>query len=374
MINCGIKRFVSCLVPVYACNFRCSYCYVGHHQGAYTHGIKPFFRDAQYIADFFSIERMGGPCYFNLCGAGETLMHPQIVDLVDCLTREGHYTDIITNGVITQKFQQIIDRLEAEQKKRLFIKFSFHYEQLVAKKLLERFTQNVHMIRDAGISYTVEITPHDELVPFIEEIKAYSMEHFEALPHITVTRNEATKAIELMTGYSREEFKRIWSSFDSDLFDFKFSIFNVKRCEFCYAGDWSIYVNLMTGTYQQCYGGDILGSMKDMDKPLNFRAIGKCRQPHCWNGHAFLAYGDIPELSAPTYADMRDRITAVGSHWLQDQTREFFSTRLKDSNREFSSDEKRKLLVTNRLLYLPRIVKNAYFYFKKVRAENADTK
>ena len=40
-------------------------------------------------------------------------------------------------------------------------------------------------------------------------------------------------------------------------------------------------------------------------KPIRFEAIGcKCTQPHCYNGHAFLTLGDIPELNTPTYASL----------------------------------------------------------------------
>ncbi len=354
-----INKFVTCLIPVHACNFRCQYCYLSHHvnENVYGGGIRTFAASPKDIVSYFSIKRMGGPCYFNLCAPGETMMHPQLIDFVGELTMEGHYADIVTNGTLTKKFDDLIESLKESQRKRLFIKFSFHYLELKSKNMMEVFLSNVEKIRKSGISYSIEITPHDDLVPYIDEIKTFSLKNFGALPHITVARNEGTKEIALLTKYSREKYKEIWSTFDSALFDFKFSIFNVKRKEFCYAGLWSLTVNIETGVYSQCYGGDELGNFKDADTAVHFRPIGKCRQPHCFNGHAFLATGDIPELIAPTYIEERDRITASGEHWFSKEEREFFSTKLANSNGALSNNQKRKQYIVNACLYCANIGK-----------------
>lgn len=357
----GIKRFITCHIPVYACNFRCSYCYVGQHQGAYQGGIKDFIVSPKEIADFFSPERTGGLCYFNLCGDGETMLHPQLLELVDCLTKKGHFVDIITNGSLSQKFDELISLLDENQKKHLFIKFSFHYLWLKGRNLFNTYVENVKKIKNQNISYTIEITPHDELIPYIDEIKEFSIKNFGALPHITVARNEDTKKIELLTKLAREEYKKTWSVFDSPLFDFKFSIFNKKRCEFCYAGQNSLYVNLDTGDYYQCYAGDYLGNLKSK-KRINFRAIGKCRLPHCFNGHAFLAFGNILELNSPTYAEERDRISIGGGHWLTQECREFFSTKTYESNKTFSKSKEKLIQLESSLLKIPRkIIKKIIF-------------
>lgn len=336
-----IKRFITCHVPVYACNFRCGYCYVGQHPNAYKNGIKPFFADVKKIAQSFSVTRLGGYCYFNLCAAGETMLHPSLIDLVCLLTKQGHFVDIITNGTVTTKLNKLVDVLDDEQKKHLFMKFSFHYIELKKRNLIEEYIKNVYLIKDNGISYTIEITPHDELVPYINEIKDFSLLYFGALPHITVARNENTKEIALLSKYSHEEYKNIWRVFDSPLFDFKFSIFNKKRCEFCYAGEWSLYANLLTGDYYQCYEGDYLGNLRNIEKEFNFRPIGRCRLPHCFNGHAFLAFGDIPELQTPSYAMERNRVCKDGTEFLQENIKLFFSSRLKDNNKCYSTKKKR---------------------------------
>ena len=339
-----IKRFITCGVPTFACNFRCSYCYVGQHQGAYKGGVKDFSVSPKEVAEFFSPERTGGLCYFNLCALGETFLHPQLIPLVYEFTKEGHYCDVITNGMLSNKIEELISALDENQRKRLFLKFSFHYLQLKERNLLETFISNVNKAKSAGVSFTVEITPHDELIPYIDEIKNVSLKNFGALPYITVARNEATKKIEILSKLSRKDYKKTWRVFDSALFDFKFDIFNQKRKEFCYAGQNSLSVNLADGSYSQCYCGKQLGFITEIEKPINFEPIGKCSLPHCFNGHAFLAYGNIPNLKTPTYAEERDRTTQAGEHWLNKDCRDFFSTKTCDSNVQFSSEEEKRFL------------------------------
>ncbi len=356
-----ISKFLTCYIPVHACNFRCQYCYLSHHvdEDVYGGGIKPLAVNPSEFIKFFSVERLGGLAYFNLCAPGETMLHPELVELVYCITKSGHYADIVTNGTLSKKFDELIVKLDDSCRKHLFIKFSFHYLELLKKGKMRDFLDNVEKTRKSGISYSIEITPHDELVPYIDEIKQFSMEHFGALPHVTVARDEGTKTIALLTKYSREEYKKIWSVFDSELFNFKISLFNKKRNEFCYAGLWSLAVDLESGVYRQCYGGDVLGKIFNVDKPIKFRAICECRQPHCFNGHAFLAGGgDIPELDGPIYAEERDRITLDGEHWFQEDIRMFFSSKLKNSNKQYSEKKKRFIRFKNKILHYGNVGEN----------------
>ena len=80
------------------------------------------------------------------------------------------------------------------------------------------------------------------------------------------------------------------------------------------------------------------------NKDINFKAIGSCLLPHCFNGHAFLAYGDIVELKSPTYAAERNRITKNIEQWLKKECKEFFETKLYESNETLSDKEKKKVL------------------------------
>lgn len=165
------------------------------------------------------------------------------------------------------------------------------------------FFENIALIHKYGIWFTVEITPDDSYLPYIEEIKDICRDRIGALCHVSVSRDERKKGYPLLSKLSREQFIESWKTFDSELFKFKESIFEVRRKEFCYAGMWGITVDLGLGTYRQCYKGKVLGNIYDLESPLRFIPIGHhCREGHCFNGHAFLGFGMIPEFDAPSYA------------------------------------------------------------------------
>lgn len=200
---------------------------------------------------------------------------------------------------------------------------------------MDQFFDNVKLMEKAGCSYTVELVPHDELIPYIEDIKKVCMERLGALCHVTIARDDRTKEHKVLTRYSFEEYQKIWSVFNSELFDFKVKIYLQKRKEFCYAGVWSLYIDAGTGNIRQCYGAPIIGNIYEINKPIKFKPIGhNCPLSYCYNGHAFLTLGTIPTLDTPNFATMRDRKTIFGTTWLSDEFREFISQKLKDNNVE----------------------------------------
>lgn len=66
-------------------------------------------------------------------------------------------------------------------------------------------------------------------------------------------------------------------------------IFQKKIDDFCYAGAWTLYVDLETGAAKPCYGQlSNQNIFKNPEQPIIFNPVGKhCRQPYCYNGHAF---------------------------------------------------------------------------------------
>ena len=69
-------------------------------------------------------------------------------------------------------------------------------------------------------------------------------------------------------------------------------------------------------------------------KPIKLKCVGrKCLEPHCYNSHAFLAWGDIPSLKTPYYYEMRNRIQ-IGrrEEWLNPYMKEYCSHKLKEAN------------------------------------------
>ena len=337
-----MKRFIDISVPVQTCNFRCEYCYIAQNN-LFLQALPYFHYDAKTIRRALSKERLGGVCHLNLCGGGETLLPPQMTEIVKELLSEGHYIAIVTNGTITKRFVEMCG-FDNEYRERLLFKFSFHYLELKRLGLFDVFWDNVERVRRAGCSISIEVMPCDELIPYIDDIKQMCIQKVGALPHVTVARNERDKNLPILTGLSRDEYEKTWGTFESDLFHFKLSTFYKKRAEFCYAGSWSATLNLGTGLLRQCYCGKVIQNIfENVDRPIKWQPIGSnCDEPHCHNSHVWLTLGDIPSLETPVYALMRDRVDGNGNHWLQPRMRDFLSCKLGDENQPFSEDEERR--------------------------------
>ncbi len=335
-----IKRFFDCLITTENCNLRCHYCYITQMR-KFNSSLAHFDYDVEYVRKALSKNRLGGTCLFNFCAGGETLLSAEVLPIAKELLDEGHFVMIVTNGTLTERFKEI-SKWDRKLLSHLFFKFSFHYLELERLNLFDKFFNNIDCVRKAGCSFTLEITPSDELVPYIDKIKDMSLEKVGALPHITIPRDNFT--LELLSKYTMEEFLEIWGSFDSELLRFKSSSWGIKRKEYCYAGDWSFVLNLTTGDLHQCYCGKKVDNVYlDISKPVKYCAVGhNCSMAHCFNGHAFLALGVIPELVSPTFAVLRDRETNVGGGWLYPEVRDFFNQKLVDANEEYTDEQKKQ--------------------------------
>ncbi len=325
------KRLIAVSIPMQACNLKCHYCYISQ-LNEWENNKKRGTLDPVLIEKAFSVERLEGPCIINLTGKGETLIPKEIPDIIGRLLRQGHYLEVVTNGTLTNRFEEIA-RFPKEWLSRLEFKFSFHYLELKKHEWIDRFFNNVQMMKNAGCSFTVELMPNDELIPYIDEIKKLCINKVGALCHLTIGRDD-TNGRKILTKLSIDEYLKTWEQFNSNMFRFKYSVFDIKRREFCYAGAWSLYVNLLTGEARQCYGCYADQNIyNDVSKPIRFRPIGKCcKQPFCYNAHAFMSLGVIPEVDTPTYAEIRDRVDLNGEHWLSEEIRQAFSIKLVDQN------------------------------------------
>lgn len=348
-----IKRFIDIWVPVTTCTLRCHYCYITHNR-LFGGPLPKFKYDVNTFRKGLSKERLGGICMINFCGGGETLLPPEMPQYIEALLAEGHYVMVVTNATVDKAFDEI-EKFPKEYLERLFFKFSYHYLELKKRNLFDRFFHNIRRMREAGASFTLEATPSDELIPFINEMKALAIKEVGAVNHVTVARDEHDlSVIPILTKMSPEEYRKTWSTFNSEFFDYKFSVFTKKRTEFCYAGDWTLFYNMGTGELHQCYRSLFSQNiMDDVNKPIIFKAIGHhCQQPHCYNAHAFLTFGAIPEHEAPTYAAIRNRVCQDGSEWLKPRMKAFMEERLKYANEEYSAAKKASIDKEMRLLEL----------------------
>lgn len=333
----NIKRFICILIPATRCNFRCQYCYL-QHSHIKDMGDAAFKYDVPTFRKAFSRKRMGGTCMVNFTAHGETMLSPQLVDYVGAMLDEGHFVEVVTNATVTPAFERFA-RFPRSKLSHLMFKCSFHWQELKKHNLLDRFFSNVRFIKDAGASITVELMPHDELIPEIDEILAVTKREIGAPCHVTVGRDASCRGtLPLLTRLSREDYYKIWSQFNSKLFEYKFSTFEKKQEGFCYAGEWMFVLDMGTGIVSQCYRGyKRITPFRDLNKPVKFSAVGSfCPEPHCYNSHAWLTFGCCPSAVAPYYDEVRNRICTDGSEWLQPEMKEFFHQKFADSNRGYT--------------------------------------
>lgn len=350
-----VRRMIAMNVPIKNCNLRCHYCYITA-QKQIESGPAIFEYSPEHIAKCLAKERLGGVCIINMTGGGETLIPPEMPSYISALLNEGHYLEIVTNGTLTKRFEEIA-LLPKEHLHRLEFKFSLHYLELKRLNMLEIFANNVNLMRSSGCSFTIECTPTDELEPFIEELKSYCLDNFGAVCQLTIARNDLSNSKEVLSKRSFDEYCEVWSQFDSTMFAFKKDIFLRKCTEFCYAGCWSLYVDMGTGKTKSCYGQMYNQNIFEAPtKPIKFEPVGKhCNQPYCYNGHAFLALGNIPELDTPTYADIRNRVCIDGTEWEQPDLKDAFSTKLFETNSEWEKNRKNRY----ERIYLIRMIRTA---------------
>lgn len=353
-----MHRFVDVLVPVKACNLRCHYCYITQNK-LFNSKVQKFSFSPEILARGLSRKRLGGTCLINFCGEGETLLPSEMPECIKAVLSEGHFVMVVTNGTVKKNLSRLAV-LPRDYLERLFFKFSFHYLELKEKGLIDSFCSNVRMVRDAGASFSIEITPSDELIPYIDEVKEVCMREFGALCHVTVARDERDKStIPILTKMSRSDYSRIWSVFRSPLFDFKMSVFGEKRRDFCYAGKWTYFFSLETGLLFQCYGCCALQNIYSQAcSKIKQLAVGHfCPLPHCYNAHVFLAIGAVSGREDPSYAMLRNRKCTDGSEWIRPKMKAFLSQKLDKNNTPFSfwgrifSDIRCMFLVAYRVLY-----------------------
>ena len=263
-------------------------------------------------------------------------------DVIREILAQGHYIMVVTNGTISKRFDEILSSFPTDYLERLFFKFSFQYLELKRLNLLDVFFDNVLKVKNSPSSFSLELAASDDFIEHIEDIKEIALERAGAVPHVTVLRDDRIKGRPILTKYPMEEYKKIWSQFDSDMFKLRLSLWGKKRKEFCYAGDWSACLNLDSGEWRQCNTGKPLQNIFiNPNEPIKYCAIGKnCQEEHCFISHAWLTFGDIPELNVVPFINMRNRKTINGEEWVKPKFKEFLSHKLKETNRLYTRKEK----------------------------------
>ena len=338
-----MKYYLDCFVPIYACNFRCHYCYVSLLDNFKKMNTK-FARPVEEMVRALSKKRLGDDVYINLCAGGETLLIEDSVRLIKGLLEEGHHVSVVTNGSLDKRFDEIA-AFPPELLKRTFFKFSYHYLELQRQNKFEAYFSNVRKMRDAGCSFTIEVTPSDELLPYVDDAKQRCLDNLGAIPHCTIARDDRTNGIDILSKMSWEEYVRTWSAFDSELFAYKSRLYHHKVKSFCYAGAWSYYVNLSTGDVSPCNCGAVFANIYENEAmPLPQKAMGnECTLPYCYNGHGWLSLGVNPDEEAIIYTKMRNRVCSDGSEWVTQEFKDFWENQIFLNHQAYTDEEKARI-------------------------------
>lgn len=334
-----MRRFIECLIPLTACNFKCSYCYV-IQKGWRKDALCKFLYSPEYIGRALSRERLGGISLVSMTASGETFLSKELPYIAKELLKQGHFINITTNGTLTKKITDFLD-ITSGFHDHIHISFSCHYTELKKYDLVDSFFDNICKVRKSGCSILLQINLVDEYIPYWEEIKEISLKRVGAYPQVALTRKEENGTCRMFTDYlSAEEYKQKGKEMSSPLFDFTCKNFNVKRLEFCYAGYWSATLNLCTGEMLGCYGQGIKQNIfEDLKKPIKWQPIGRhCAARFCVNSSHFISQGIIPELlPLPTYGELRNREEA---EWYSPEMIKFLYSRFEDTNKLLSPIEK----------------------------------
>lgn len=356
-----IKSFFECLIPESVCNLKCEYCYI-IQRNQNKQKLSELDYSPEIIGRSLTQERLGGVCYFSICGLGETFVPDYLYDIIYQLLNNGHYVNVTTNGTLTKKIKRL-ENLPKDYLERLNISFSLHYLELKRLHLIDVFFNNIEFVRDLGCSVVIQLNLYDGYVPYLEEIKELCLKKIGAMPQIVATRKEEglTKKIELMTDLSLEEYAKHAEMFDSPLFDFTIKNFNVKRKEFCYAGDWTFTLNLKTGVMKRCYASCIYQNIfENPEEPIRKLAMGKCcGSLYCLNSSHFMSLGVIPSVETPTYEELRNRRQAG---WYNENMQNFLSGKLKYANEEYGIAKK---TICNVVGFADNILYKMYSYAKQ---------
>lgn len=357
----GIYRFINTNIPAKGCNLRCEYCYIRQHGDEETLEIdetkKLFSYSTPHMLRALRAERMGGVCMFNISGTGETLLNPEIFPLVSGLLAEGHYVALISNCTITKVIGQFAD-MPQEYRHRLFFKASFHYRELKRRGLLDTYVRNIRLMKERQIAFSVEIVSNDYVLEELDELKEFCIQNFGALPHVLAGRDEAVKGTfpKYETKLSEQEFREVWSSFDSDLFRYQDTDYALPHNdEFCYAGVYTGSLDLETGDFTPCPGGKKLTNFfENIEEPIRFTPVGACPFSYCFCGFFLhVLAGVAREKYEPKvkFFQFRDRQCADGSTWLTPSVREVFSHRCAEYHKDFDADKKEYLRALMKIYY-----------------------
>jgi len=248
----------------------------------------------------FAVERFGGPVFFAGASAGETLLTKDIVPLTEGMLSKGHVVSYTTNMTATSVLKQLCE-FPAGLRSGLELDASLHYLELKKLNMLDKYFENLNMLKNAGISIAIFLVISDHYIPYLREISDLCQEKIGLLPIAGAMRDYDKKGGKVKKDYSQID-GIVKETCDVRQWELQKRIYGHKRMEFCHAGEYSVNVNLANGAYRKCWNYGELGNIfNDPNEPVKFEPVGKCPFYDCVCA-SYLCWGLIPQLEVPTHS------------------------------------------------------------------------
>lgn len=317
-----IKHF-SCELGNCACNLNCSYCYVDFQNPSLKHTMQ-FQHTVPFMLKALSRERLGGRAFFNICGQGETLLKPGIVEFIYGLLSEQHFVGIITNGTVTKIIKELLS-FPKEMVERMIFQFSLHYLELIEKNLIDVYFDNVNLVRKAGASVCTTFPGSDEYRLYADEIKKLAMKRNGFLPVVFAIRAEPDFQADfpLDSKNNREKYLEAWKDFKSVSLEFRSKTWN-KYTELCYSGINSGWINLTSGELRSCIPGKYVDNIYDnISAKINMLNNPHfCEYGYCSHNAMFLSGVKHNGENLPTWYNVFNQIDEKGNATLSECIKE----------------------------------------------------
>lgn len=342
-----IVKMINGTIHTLGCTLQCEYCYLAQRGYKNDGDVFALKYPLDKVLKACSKERLGGTCFIQIIGDGETLLPKDAGPLILGLLKEGHYVQVITNGTLTERIHDLIEGAEQEGvADHLLMSFSLHFMELEKGNWLKIYADNINYVREKGVSFRISMVCSDADIEAEKRIHEYCENDLDgvALSIGSAKKyNEITGNIEgLWSKYEKEEYyKKVIDIFPSYNLEYIQDLDEIDNHKFCYAGSWYFQVDFTTGTYSQCLqnAGPIHNFFENIEDELMLEPVGtRCKASWCWCGWA-KKLNLIPN-ECGYISDIEKMAAAPENKYISKSCLSAGFADLAKSNHEFSAEEK----------------------------------